>query len=182
MIFWMIWTRNLGHLLITRCHTSTSCTLLLIFMTFDFKIKCLWQHPATSNHLVITEIERTEASDPFVTTNYSFRQMQIGTGIISIKPGFEELINLLSSLSKLSEIELPLKYSEMMILLFRIFVLRSEVVHTSVPDEDQVAMNLKVSQFYCSGKMENTIKAPNQLRQCHITPEELEVSQIKIIP
>ena len=53
-IFWIIWTRTLGDL--TRCHTSISCTLLLIFMTFELNIKCLWQHPATSDHLKITKI------------------------------------------------------------------------------------------------------------------------------
>ena len=53
-IFWILWTRSLGDL--TRCHTSISCTLLSIYMTFHLNIKGLWQHPATSNHLEITKI------------------------------------------------------------------------------------------------------------------------------
>ena len=75
-IFWITRTRTLGDL--TRCHTSISCTLLLIYMTFELNIKCLWQHPATSNHLEITKIEWSEVSDPIVKTAYSLRQLQPG--------------------------------------------------------------------------------------------------------
>ena len=73
-IFSIIWTRTLGDL--TGCHTSISCTLLLIYMTFELNIKCLWQHPATINHLEITRIEWSEASDPIIITAHSLRQLQ----------------------------------------------------------------------------------------------------------
>ena len=76
--------------------------------------------------------------------------------------------------------ELPLNCSAMM-LLSQILVFCSEVVYTLVPDADQVAKNLKVSQFDCGAMTENTLYALNQVRQCHITPEELENSQTKII-
>ena len=52
-IFWFIWTRTSGDL--TSSHTLISCTLLLIYMTFELNFKCLWQHPATSNQLEITK-------------------------------------------------------------------------------------------------------------------------------
>ena len=57
----------------------------------------------------------------------------------------------------------------------------TEVVYTLVLDGDQVAKNLKVSHFDCGAMTENTLYALNQVRQCHITLEELEVSQTKII-
>ena len=57
----------------------------------------------------------------------------------------------------------------------------SEVVHTLVPDADQVAKNHKVSQFDCRAMTENTLYALNQVRQGHITPEKLEISQTKTI-
>ena len=100
-IFWIIWTRTLGDL--TRCHTSISCTLLLIYMTFELNIKCLWQHLATSSHLEITKIEWSEKSDPIVITAHSLRQLQPGTWKISIKSGTEELSNLLSSLQEFTK-------------------------------------------------------------------------------
>ena len=49
------------------------------------------------------------------------------------------------------------------------------------PDEDQVAPALKVAHFDCSGMTENTLYAINQVRPCHITPEELEISKAKIV-
>ena len=57
----------------------------------------------------------------------------------------------------------------------------SEVVYTLVPDPDQVAKNPKVSQFDCGSMTKNTLYALNQVRQCHIKPEELEISQTKVI-
>ena len=84
--------------------------------------------------------------------------------------------------SKIPEMELPLKSSAMTLFLFQILVFCSEVVYTLVPDADQVAKNLNVSHFDCGGAMmENTLYALNQVRQCHITPEEMEISQTKII-
>ena len=64
---------------------------------------------------------------------------------------------------------------------FQILVFCSEVVYILVPDADQVAKNLKMSHFDCSALTENTLYALNQVRQYHITPEELENSQTKII-
>ena len=69
----------------------------------------------------------------------------------------------------------------MTLFLFQILVFCSEVVYTLVPDADQVAKNLKVSQFDCGAMTENTLYALSQVRQCHITPEELKTSHTKII-
>ena len=77
--------------------------------------------------------------------------------------------------------EFPLKSSEMTLFLFQILVFYSEVLYTLVPDADQVAKSLKVSHFDCGALTENTLYALNQIRQCHITPEEMEISQTKII-
>ena len=73
------------------------------------------------------------------------------------------------------------KSSVMMLFLFQIVQFCSEVVYTLVPDADQVAKNLKVSHFDCDARTENTLFALNQVRQCHITPEELEISHTQII-
>ena len=100
-IFWIIWTKTLGDL--TRCHSSISCTLLLIYLTFELNIKCLWQHSATNSHLEITKIEWSEKSDPIVITAHNLRQLQPGTWKISIKPGTEEQTNLLSSLQEFTK-------------------------------------------------------------------------------
>ena len=77
--------------------------------------------------------------------------------------------------------ELPLKYSATMLLLFEILVFCSEVVFSLPPDADQVAKNLKRSHFDCGAMTKNTLYALNQVQQCHITTEELENSQTKII-
>ena len=77
--------------------------------------------------------------------------------------------------------ELPLKISPMTLFVFQFLVFCSNVAYTFVPDADQVANNLKVSHFDCGAMTENTLYALNQVRQCHITPEELEISQTKII-
>ena len=77
--------------------------------------------------------------------------------------------------------EIPLKSSVMTLLSFQILVFCSEVVYTLVPDADQVAKNLEVSHFDCGAMTENTLYALNQVRQCHSTPEELEISRTKII-
>ena len=77
--------------------------------------------------------------------------------------------------------ELPLKRPAMTVFFFQILVFCSEIVHTIVADTDQVAKNLKVSHFDCGAMTEHTLYALNQVRQCHITPEELEISRRKII-
>ena len=69
----------------------------------------------------------------------------------------------------------------MTLFLYQILVLCSDVIYTLVPDAQQVAKNLKVSHFNCGDMTENTLYTPDQLRQCHITPEEMEISQTKII-
>ena len=73
-------------------------------MTFELNIKCLWQHPATSNHSEITKIEWREASDPTVITAHSLGQLQTGSWKIPIKPGTEEQANLLSALQDFTKI------------------------------------------------------------------------------
>ena len=77
--------------------------------------------------------------------------------------------------------ELPLQIPAMTLFFFQILVFCSEVVHTLVPDADQAAKSLKVSHFDCGAMTESTLYALNQVRQCHITPEDLEISQTKII-
>ena len=77
--------------------------------------------------------------------------------------------------------EFPLKNSATTLFFFQILVFCSEVRYTLVPDADQVARSLKVSHFDCGAMTKNTLYALNQVRQCHITPEELEFSQTKII-
>ena len=67
-------------------------------MKIEFNIKCLWQHPATSIHLEITEIEWSEISDPILLAALSLRQLQPGDWQSLIEPRTEELTNLLSAL------------------------------------------------------------------------------------
>ena len=76
--------------------------------------------------------------------------------------------------------EPPLKSPAMTLFFFQILVFCSEVVYTLVPDADQVAPALKVSHFDCSPRTENSLYAINQVRPCHITPEEPEVSKATI--
>ena len=66
-------------------------------MTIEIHSKCLWQHPATSNHLAWTKIEWSEMSDPIVITAQSLRQLRPGNWKIPIKPRTEELTKLLSA-------------------------------------------------------------------------------------
>ena len=68
--------------------------LLLIYMTFELNIKCLWQHPATSIHLEITKIECSEPSDPIVLTAHILRQLQPVNWKNQMEPGTEELTDL----------------------------------------------------------------------------------------
>ena len=77
--------------------------------------------------------------------------------------------------------EIPLKSPAMTLFFFHILAFCSGVVHTLVPDADRVAKNLKVSHFDCAAMTENTLYALNQVRHCHITPEEIEISQTKVI-
>ena len=71
--------------------------LLLIYMTFELNIKCLWQHPANSNHLEITKIEHSETTDTIVITAHSLRQLQPKNLETPIKLRTIELTNLLSA-------------------------------------------------------------------------------------
>ena len=77
--------------------------------------------------------------------------------------------------------ELPPEISAMTLFLYQFLVFCSEVAHTLVTDADQFAKNLRVSHLDCGAMTENTFHALNQVRQCHVTPEELEISQTKII-
>ena len=73
-------------------------------MTFELNIKCLWQHPATSNHSEITKIEWSEISDPNGRPAHSLRQLQPGNWKIPLEPGTEELTNLLSAIQEFEQI------------------------------------------------------------------------------
>ena len=69
----------------------------------------------------------------------------------------------------------------MTLFLFQIFVFCFEVAYILFPDPDEIAKIPKVSEFDCGALTEDTLYALNQVRQCHITLEELEISQTKII-
>ena len=73
-------------------------------MTTEINIKCLQQHPATSNHLEITKIEWSEISDPIVMTARNLRQLQPGNWKIPSKPGCKEQTNLLSAIQEFKKI------------------------------------------------------------------------------
>ena len=75
----------------------------------------------------------------------------------------------------------PPRKSAMKLLFFQVLALTVEVVFNLTPDEDQVAPALKVAHFDCSEMTENTLHAINQVRPCHITPEESEISKAKIV-
>ena len=77
--------------------------------------------------------------------------------------------------------ELPLENPATTLFFFQILLLCSEIVYTLVPDADQVVKNLKVPHFDCRAMTENIFYDLNQVRQCHITSEELEISQTKSI-
>ena len=68
----------------------------------------------------------------------------------------------------------------MKLLLLQILAFYTEVTFHLIPDADQVAPALKVSHFDCSSMTENSLFATNQVRPCHITPEDLEVSKATI--
>ena len=76
---------------------------------------------------------------------------------------------------------LSLKFSAMLIFLFQILMFCSEFVHTLVPDAEQVAKKHKLSHFDCGAMTDNTFCALNQVQQCHIAPEKLEILQTTII-
>ena len=69
----------------------------------------------------------------------------------------------------------------MKLLFFQIVALTVEIVLNLTPDEDQVTQALKLAHFDCSELTENTLYAINQVRPCHITPEELEKSKAKVV-
>ena len=77
--------------------------------------------------------------------------------------------------------ELPLKSSAMTLFLFQLLAFCSEVIYTLVRDADQVAKSHKMSHCDCGAMTKNTLFALSQVRQCHITPEELEMCQRKIV-
>ena len=73
------------------------------FMTYEFNLKCIWQHPTTGNHLVITKSVCGEVGKPIIITVRSLRQTQPRTWKKPIKQDTEDLINLLSSLVKFTK-------------------------------------------------------------------------------
>ena len=76
--------------------------------------------------------------------------------------------------------ELPLQSSAMTLIFFELLVFCSKLGYTLIPDANQVAPAFKVSHFDCNSMTENSLYANNQVRPCHITPEELEVSKATI--
>ena len=75
----------------------------------------------------------------------------------------------------------PLCKPALKLLFFQILALTVEVLFNLSSDEDEVAPALKVADFDCSEKTENILYAMNQVRSCHITPEDLEISQAKVV-
>ena len=76
----------------------------------------------------------------------------------------------------------PLRILAKKLLFFlQILALTVKVVFNFTPDEVQVAPALKVAHFDCSKMTENTLYSTNQVRPCHITPEELEISKAKVL-
>ena len=75
----------------------------------------------------------------------------------------------------------PLRKLVMKLLFFQIFALTAEAVFNLTPEEDQVAPVLKVAHFDCNEMTENILYPINQVRPCHITPEEFEISKAKIV-
>ena len=69
----------------------------------------------------------------------------------------------------------------MKLLFLQILALTVELDFNLAPDGDQVAPALKVAHFDCSEMTEDTLYAINQVRPCHITPEELEISKAKVV-
>ena len=75
----------------------------------------------------------------------------------------------------------PLRKLATRLLFLQILALTVKVVFNLTPDEDQVAPALKVAHFDCSEMTQNIFYAINQVRPCHITPEELEISKAKLV-
>ena len=75
----------------------------------------------------------------------------------------------------------PLRKTAMKLLFFQILALTVEVVSNLPPDEDQVASAVKVAPFDCNEMTESTLYPINQVRLCHITPEEFEISEAKLV-
>ena len=75
----------------------------------------------------------------------------------------------------------PLAKLAMKLLFHQILALTVEVVFNLTPDEDHIAPALKAAHFDCSEMTENTLYAINQVRPCHFTPEELEISKTKVV-
>ena len=75
----------------------------------------------------------------------------------------------------------PLRKLAVKLLLFQILALTDEVVFNLTPVEEQVAPVLKVAHFDCSEMTENILYAINQVLPCHITPEELEINEAKVV-
>ena len=65
----------------------------------------------------------------------------------------------------------------MKLLLHQILVFYTEITFQLVPDADQVAPALKLSHFDWSSMTENSLYAISQVRPCHVTHEELEISK-----
>ena len=76
----------------------------------------------------------------------------------------------------------PLRKLATKLLFFQILALTVKVVCNLSPGEDQVEPVLKVALFDCSEMTENTLYAINQVRSCHIMPEESEISKAKVVP
>ena len=61
--------------------------------------------------------------------------------------------------------------------LLQVLLFYTKVTLQFVRHADQVAPAFKVSHFDCSSRTENSIYAINEVRPCHIAPEEMEVSK-----
>ena len=73
-------------------------------VTFELKLKGIWQHPATGKHLEKPKIVWGEVEKSIIITVRNLSQSQSGTWKILIKQDTEELISLLSSLVNFSKL------------------------------------------------------------------------------
>ena len=80
-----------------------------------------------------------------------------------------------------SRMRFPLRELAMELLFLQIFALTVEVNFNLTTGENQVAPALEVAPFDCGEMTGNTFHAINQVRPCHITPEELETSKAKVV-
>ena len=139
---------------ITRCPTSTSCTLPSIFMTLQLPMtlitKCLWQHSTTSSNLELTKIDWSEVFDSTVITIHILKQTQRETLKIHIRPRSVELSRLPPALQKFTKV-LHLKCTHPLTRHLNNKVMRH--CQSSISDDQERNQNvLQLNELNCRGE------------------------------